>query len=281
MALNIRPLLRNEMALAIDFAALEGWNPGLHDAACFYAADPEGFMIAEMDGKPIGCIAAVRYEEHFGFIGFYVVAPPWRGKGIGLELWRAGMTRLTGRVIGLDGVLGQQDNYRRSGFSTAWQNARFASVTRAAGLGVSAQIVPLQSVKFDMVRADDRRVFPAARDSFLHAWLQMPDATGFAWMERRRLAGWGVIRRCREGHKIGPLVADNRDIAKGLYLALCRSVPVDETVYLDIPLSNAKAVTLTQSLGMQRVFETARMYAGKRPAVEMERIFGITTFELG
>jgi hypothetical protein len=29
------------------------------------------------------------------------------------------------------------------------------------------------------------------------------------------------------------------------------------------------------------VFETARMYTGPVPAVALERVFGVTTFELG
>ncbi|HLA33082.1 MAG TPA: GNAT family N-acetyltransferase, partial [Pseudomonas sp.] len=31
-------MTRAEVDLAIDWAAAEGWNPGLHDADCFYAA---------------------------------------------------------------------------------------------------------------------------------------------------------------------------------------------------------------------------------------------------
>jgi len=33
---------RQELDLAVDWAAAEGWNPGLHDANCFYAIDPTG-----------------------------------------------------------------------------------------------------------------------------------------------------------------------------------------------------------------------------------------------
>ncbi|MDP2934013.1 MAG: GNAT family N-acetyltransferase, partial [bacterium] len=42
-SLTIRPMVRTELDLAIEWAASEGWNPGLQDANCFYAADPEGF----------------------------------------------------------------------------------------------------------------------------------------------------------------------------------------------------------------------------------------------
>ena len=54
---------REEIAFAMDLAATEGWNPGLHDAECFYAADPGGFLIGELAGEPVGCISAVSYGE--------------------------------------------------------------------------------------------------------------------------------------------------------------------------------------------------------------------------
>ncbi|WP_431274046.1 GNAT family N-acetyltransferase [Variovorax ureilyticus] len=281
MNVAIRTLRGDEIQLAIDAAALEGWNPGLHDARCFHAADADGFLVAEHEGLPVGFISAVSYSGRFGFLGLYIVAPTWRGRGIGMQLWKAGMKRLKGHVVGLDGVPAQQDNYRRSGFELAWNNVRFAGVARDASGVRPAQIVPLRAVDFDLPRADDRRVFPASREAFLRSWISMPESTGLAWMDQGRLAGWGLIRRCREGRKIGPLVAENPDVANALFEALCASVPAGETIYVDIPLPNADAVTLAEAHGMQSVFETARMYAGPAPACELERVYGITTFELG
>jgi len=74
MDCTIRTMRSDEIAIAIEFAALEGWNPGLHDGACFHAADPGGFLVAECLGQPVGCIAAVSYAGRFGFIGLYIVA---------------------------------------------------------------------------------------------------------------------------------------------------------------------------------------------------------------
>ena len=45
-ALTIRPMRRDELELGIDWAAAEGWNPGLHDAGSFFAADAGGFPSA-------------------------------------------------------------------------------------------------------------------------------------------------------------------------------------------------------------------------------------------
>ena len=281
---TIRTMRRSEIELAIELAAREGWNPGLHDAHCFAEADPDGFLIAEVEGRLAGCISAVSYGARFGFIGLYIVVPGHRGQGIGSRLWTQGMHRLAGRVVGLDGVPAQQDNYRKSGFALAWRNVRYAGAARAGERSVragDAQVVDLAAVDFEVVQADDRRVFPAPRARFLRAWISAPDTAALGCLEGGRLRGWGVIRRCREGHKIAPLVADTKEIAGSLFAALCERVTKGDAVYLDVPLPNEDAVALAEDHGMRGVFETARMYAGTAPPCELPRVFGITSFELG
>src|SRR3954463_4864190 len=123
--LVIRPASRCEVDLVLEWAAQEGWNPGLSDSECFYAADPDGFLLALRDGEPIASISVVRYGRDFGFLGLYIVRPDLRGRGHGYRLWQAGMARLSARTVGLDGVVAQQDNYRKSGFSPAHRNIRF------------------------------------------------------------------------------------------------------------------------------------------------------------
>ncbi|MDP3239363.1 MAG: GNAT family N-acetyltransferase, partial [Reyranella sp.] len=102
----------------------EGWNPGRTDAHAFFATDPAAFLIGRLDGEPQACISVVKYGAGFGFLGFYIARPPVRGKGYGIQLWRAGMARLQGRNVGLDGVVAQQGNYKKSGFRLAWNNIR-------------------------------------------------------------------------------------------------------------------------------------------------------------
>lgn len=275
----------DEMALVIEMAAREGWNPGLHDGAAFYAADPEGFLLAESAGRVIGCISAVAYGADFGFIGLFIVAPDWRGRGVGSLLWDAGMARLAGRVVGLDGVPAQQDYYRRKGFALAWQNARFAgrapSSVPAPDVRMDERIVALAALDFAALCADDRSVFPAPREAFWRAWIAMPGSVGLAWVEQGRLAGWGVLRPCREGCKIGPLLADRPDIAAALYDALSQRAGAGGAVFLDVALPNAQALELARTRGLQQVFDTARMYRGAAPACATGRLYGVTSFELG
>ena len=98
--IRIRRMTGDEVAFTIDLAAGEGWNPGIHDGACFYATDPAGFFVAELDGELVGSISAVAYDDSFGFIGLYIVKPEFRGIGIGTRLGEAGMTYLTDHNIG-------------------------------------------------------------------------------------------------------------------------------------------------------------------------------------
>jgi GNAT superfamily N-acetyltransferase len=96
---------REDLAFAIELAAREGWNPGLHDAECFFAADLGGFLIGERVGEPVGCISAVSYAGRYGFVGLYIVRPEYRGKGYGLRRWQtpgpAARTQCrTGRRLG-------------------------------------------------------------------------------------------------------------------------------------------------------------------------------------
>jgi len=106
--LKIRRMSREEAEFAIDMAAAEGWNPGIHDGELFYEADPEGFFIAELEGDPAGCASAVAYDNDFGFLGLFVVKPEFRKKDIGTKLTKKCLEHLGDRNIGLDGVVGKR-----------------------------------------------------------------------------------------------------------------------------------------------------------------------------
>lgn len=274
---RVRTMNVDEVSFALGLARDEGWNPGVNDAACFHAADQGGFLVAEVGIEPVGCISAVGYGDSFGFIGLYIVTPDRRGQGHGMALWKEAVDRLKGRNIGLDGVPAQQDNYRKSGFTLAYRNIRYEGV--ATG-GPAPLAFPLEQVPFEEVAAFDRRCFPEERGEFLKMWLSQPEAVSFGLDDGGRLAGYGLIRRCGVGWKIGPLFADTPAGARELFNALSARV-AGQTIYLDIPEPNPEAMALVRSNGMSPVFETARMYTGPAPDIDLHKIYGVTTFELG
>ena len=277
--LRIRTMRPDEISIAVNWAAAEGWNPGLVDDACFAVTDPEGFFIGEIDGVPAATVSCVNYGVDFAFLGFYMVREDLRGRGYGLRIWNAAIAHAGPRVIGLDGVVAQQQNYQKSGFELAYENIRYGGTARALDAN-PAGVIALSEIPLATVAAYDATVFPAARPAFLRAWINSPGHMGRALVRGGDLAGWGVIRPCRNGCKIGPLFADDRTVAEAVLSALLASVG-DGEIFLDVPSINSDAVALAQDLGLTPSFETARMYTGAIRPLRLERVFGVTTFELG
>ena len=205
--------------------------------------------------------------------------PDLRGRSYGLRIWKAAIAHAGARTVGLDGVVAQQENYKKSGFALAYPNIRYGGAIPAP-TAPPAGVVPLTDVALSLVEADDATVFPAPRTAFLRAWIGTRGHVGRALVRDGRLAAWGVIRPCRSGHKVGPLVADDRAAAEVVFGALVTAIGGGE-VFLDVPSVNRDAVALAQGHGLAPVFETARMYTGPIRPLRLERVFGITTFELG
>ena len=278
-ALHIRPMRPDEMSIAVDWAAAEGWNPGLNDAACFAAVDPEGFLVGEIGSEPVATISCVNYDPRFSFLGFYIVRKDCRDRGYGLQIWNAAIAHAGSRVIGLDGVVAQQRNYQKSGFVFAHANVRYGGTVSAPGRQ-RGDVIALADIPLAQIEESDASVFPAPRPALLRSWVGAPGHVGRAMVRDGELAAWGVIRPCRAGYKIGPLVADDRATAHAVLAALLNAADGGE-VFLDVPAINAEAVALANDIGLVPVFETARMYTAAIPPLRLDRVFGVTTFELG
>ena len=270
----------HQLQISMDWAQLEGWNPGLDDVSSFYAADPQGFLLGSIHHQPVASISAVRYGASFGFIGLYIVEKSQRQQGYGISIWNKALEHLKGRTIGLDGVLAQQDNYRKSGFTLAHRNIRFSGIP-SRNAAASENIVDLSSIDMNILTAYDRNFFPETRTNFLQAWIHQTHGHALGIMENNKLVGYGVIRACHTGYKIGPLNAENKDLAVELFNALVCKVPPGSIIALDTPEPNTQAIEIAQMNSMQACFETARMYTGSAPELPLNKIFGITSFELG
>lgn len=275
---KIRTATPEDVCTAIEWAAGEGWNPGLADANCFHAADPEGFMVGEIDGRVVATISAVKYENHYGFVGLYIVHPDFRGQGFGLSIWNHALAPLKMRNLGLDAVIAQTGNYARMGFVAAHRTIRHRAEGRPPN---AAPAKPIPDAILRALIAFDRRFFAARREAFLQAWLTQAGAK-VAWKgDPRAIHAYGVMRPCREGWKIGPLFACSRAAAESVLGEL-----LDHTAgapaFLDVPETNPAGIGLARSLQMTPTFETTRMYTRGQPAgIDPSGIYGMTSLELG
>ncbi len=277
---TIKTMNREEIDIAIEWASKEGWNPGLYDANCYFSADQNGFLIGRLGDEPIATISVIKYDDSFGFLGFYIVKPEYRGKGYGIQIWNVGLKYLKGLNIGLDGVVAQQENYKKSGFKLAYRNIRYQGIG-GGNSPKNSEIVKLSTLPFETIDTYSQPFFPANRSQFTKLWINQPECNALGIMQKGKLAGYGVIRKCYNGYKIGPLFADNPELSESLFWALKSKISSSRPIFLDTPEVNIAAVALAEKYSMKVSFETARMYTGDFPDIPLNRLFGAASFEIG
>lgn len=279
---KVRRATGDEIAWLLAMAAAEGWNPGLEDATAFHAADTSGFWIALDHERPVAGISVVRQDARHGFLGLYLCEPASRGQGHGWRAWQAGLEHLDGRTVGLDGVVEQQDNYRRSGFEFAWRNLRFTGPAPRPDSTVEMRRSTPESVP--ALVAFDREIGGVDRSDWLSIWFGDTRTRRTRWIPGGPTGSApqavGTIRRCREHCKIGPLLAATPELALQLLGGLAATLGAEQIV-LDVPEPNESGTAIARRVGLEVVFETARMYRGPAPRVDLGRLFGVATLELG
>ena len=275
--MKLRVATQREMGILLDWAAAEGWNPGLADAEAFHASDPQGFFVAEINGDVVAAISVVNHSVDLAFLGLYLCRPDYRGQGIGYALWQHALPHAANRTIGLDGVAAQQENYAKSGFVLAGSSIRFeGELTGQIDPRVRlAEVADLP----DLLELDSH-ANGYARPAFLAAWVSNQNTRRTVVFENAgSCTGFATIRKCRNGVKIGPIVANHTADAMALARVAIAEIP-SEVAIIDVPSENAGLCHALQDLGFAETFATARMYRGPAPRFGSNRQ-AIATMELG
>ena len=283
-------MTRAELDVIVEWAANEGWNPGLHDADIFWATDPDAFIAAELKGEMIGGGSIVNYGGVCGFMGFFLIHPQFRGRGFGAQLWLARRERLIKRLqaparIEMDGVFNMQSFYAKGGFQFLHRDFRFQATASAqsnvpASNSTLCDVVDLSTLAFDEINQYDQTIFMAPRPQFLRRWISQPACHALGAMHNGKLVGYAIARPSRTGYRIGPLFANDPAIARMLFQSLLTRLP-HQQVQIDVPECNTAGVEMVKSSGFQEVFGCARMAFGPPLPRPLQNIFGVTTFELG
>ncbi len=275
---KINTMTVDELETVLDWAADEGWNPGQADAEAFHAADPQGFFMTRIDGSPVAAISVINHDAENAFLGLYISRPEWRGKGVGLQTWKHALGHAGPRSVGLDGVPAQEQNYRMSGFVRTGSSLRFVGRWPSCS---NAAIRPVAADNTSSLIALDARANGFARPRFLTAWLShVPlrrDSRVLA--KEGEIHGFATWRACREGTKIGPVIAPDTASAIDL-IADIAAVRPEGPLIIDVPEANRSLRRELESAGFEVPFVTARMYRGAIPKQHVS-LQAIATMELG
>ncbi len=298
---QIRPLEAAQIPLVTAWARQEGFTPGSGDVAIYRQTDRQGLWLGWLEQTPIGCIAGVRYNAAYGFIGLFIVRPELRGQGYGIQLWRHALEHLSDvRCIGLEAAADRIANYASWGFLPASPTQRWQldgggaagpgrcdsplAAGLAAGISDDLQLVSAEAIPEAAVQAYDASHEATPRPHFLRDWLRHPAGTVQALIDgKQRCHGFGRIRPCQlpqgQGWRIGPLIADSPALAERLLQQLLRHHP--GAVLIDAPGANPAAAELLHRRGFTVVGETLRMYRGPIPKLPLQDVFALACLELG
>ena len=72
-SLEIRAFQDTDLNFITQLARLEDFAPGVGDIAIYANTGSQAVWVASQNEAPVGCIAAVKYNPDYGFIGLFVV----------------------------------------------------------------------------------------------------------------------------------------------------------------------------------------------------------------
>lgn len=284
---TIQEMDEQELKMVLGWAKDEGWNPGRYDYAPYHAQDRHGFLLLRLNDKPVGAISVVKYSETFSFIGLFIVLAEHRGKGLGTQLWNKAIEKIaTNSALGLYAVPKQISRYQRAGLTGHHYNHRY-ELTRSSSINVENKIEHSAN-SADMYQGllhYDCRMWGASRKNMFDALLVQQSVFAFVTTDRNTGAvnGYGLIRPCVEGFRIGPIYADTKDSAKVLGEALITRAGNNNRIMFDIPSNNPFSTAFADYFNLERVdaLDTLAMYKGDMNHQQEQYCYGVASLELG
>ena len=270
----------------------QGFAPGVGDLRIYQNTDKQGLWVGWLNDKPIGCIAGVRYNQNYGFLGLFIVIEKYRGRGFGLQLWKKALSHLSDLpCIGLEAAPERITDYSKWGFTVSSKTTRWQWMGDGKLIEDNFRIDDLSNFSFvegsyipsKAVAQFDEKRETTPRPHFLSNWLNHPAGKVIAVIDKQgKCHGFGRIRPCLlqhgNGWRIGPLMADTPKLLKILLKKLIDSHP--GLIIIDAPGLNKYASTLFNDLGFKTESETFRMYKGYQPPVSMKDVYVIKFWEI-
>ncbi|RLV60303.1 GNAT family N-acetyltransferase [Parashewanella curva] len=284
--LVFREANQDEISLLFNGIIKEGWNPGIHDIHTYPDCTNTHFAVALHQDQPVSFASYIIYQQKYAFAGCYLVLnPEQRGQGFGLALTNHLLDEMKQKgvkVIGIDGVVAQRDNYAKKGFVDAYLHRQF--YYQVQGHESIDENVSLTCPEIDTLTAFEAPFVPEPRSAFWQTWAVNDPSKKFACIHDSygELSGFACLRKAVNGYRVGPIYAEGVDEAIELLHGLAAQVPVESILYIDIPEGNpAGSHFIHQAELTENQFDCMRMYKGKQPQLNVKGIFGVCTLEMG
>jgi GNAT superfamily N-acetyltransferase len=267
----------------------EGWNIGLHDSEIYYKIDPIGHHIVKAN-ESIASLSLIKHSSTFFTLGPFIVHKSYRGQGVGETLWNVALSRMNQEHpdahIALYSVSEQVERYKKAGFVPVLNIQRwYINSNQLIYPSMSDKCTLITNKLIPSVSEYYQNHYVTNRELLFKNLLLKPETNGLVFMDDNVIKGFGFIRPCVRGFRIGALVADTSEIAQTLIaglLVFAQSAPV----FIDVPGSNPHGINCMNAFHAVRApqEDTIMMIKGTGYSSylkQREQHYGLFSLEIG
>src|SRR5690349_11093844 len=121
-----RKMVKADIDAGLILCRSAGWNQLENDWKIFLELSPDGNRVAvDENGKVVGTVTTISYEDHFSWIGMVLVDPEKKRQGIGTQLLLEALRVLVNMdTIKLDATPAGREVYLKLGFVDEYMLSR-------------------------------------------------------------------------------------------------------------------------------------------------------------
>jgi GNAT superfamily N-acetyltransferase len=254
--IEYRKMLKSDIAAGLALCRAAGWNQLENDWNMFLDLAPECARVAiDEEGKVVGTVTTINYEDRFSWIGMVLVDPGKKRQGIGTQLLREALNILQNLdTVKLDATPAGREVYVKLGFVDEYILSRMVLTEEAEPLPGDGRNVSAEH--FDYILEQDKNVFGASRENLLKRMFKNYPELSFTINNN----SYSFARKGFNFTQIGPVIAERIDDAKQLLISALNNVK--GPVVIDV-MDNSPFQQWLRSRGFTEQRKLIRMYHGK------------------
>jgi GNAT superfamily N-acetyltransferase len=215
-ALRRVPLTLDRIPAGLVLSAEAGWNQ-IEDDWRYMLGAGTAYGFADAEDRLVASGLTVEFGR-FGWISMILVTAQHRRQGLATQLMQSCIDALAARglVPALDASPAGREVYKLLGFRDAGNSTRLVGTLKREAPHPAIDVVPITAADLPEIAALDAQSSGTDRSTLLHhLWRRYP-AAAYAGRRNDRIAGFVLARPGRLSSQIGPLVAEDDDLATAL-----------------------------------------------------------------
>ena len=177
----------------------------------------KGYVALDEIGRPLSSAMGFPSDEDFAMLGMMVTTPRLQAQGTGGRLLRRVINDLKGRDLRLSATREGYRLYETAGFvpvGLVYQHQGVARAIRPPEPVTGLTVRPMQPSDLPAIGALDQHAYGAARTAILDALMGVSEV--IVAERGGEIEGFAMMRAFGKGRVIGPLVAEQDDVAMQL-----------------------------------------------------------------